>query len=468
MDISGHAHPIAAFCADIGGIEHTTDARKVRVKSRDRFELSPMLAEALAGRLADVVVSPADEAELSLVLSAAARHRIPVTVRAGGSANYGQSVPLRGGIILDVLKLSGIIETGPGHVRLRAGSVFAKVDRELRAQGRELRFLPSTYRVATIGGNFSGGIGGPGSFAYGSWADAGNVISLKVMTLEEEPQIIELSGEDATRPFHTYGATGVITEMTLPLAPAWDWQEAIFAFDDFPAAIGAACELAESYTLTKKLLSVHEWPSPSYVLPLKELVPEGKTMLMTMVAGHSWTVTAQMMARHGGTLVSRAAEGEAAYRIPMYELVFGHMLQHVQKTHKDVTLTEGFVSGAEMRDIICRAHAACRGYGPMGAEFMRQEGRMTAMVSPYFRYGDAGRMADVIRALQSAGVVVRNPHTTTVRAVGKKRILPEDIAFKRRVDPHGLMNPGRFEPDERDDATATHQLPTDRWDRELT
>ena len=71
------------------------------------------------------------------------------------------------------------------------------------------------------------------------------------------------------------------------------------------------------------------------------------------------------------------------------------------------------------------------------------------------------------RAFESAGAVVSNSHTSNVRSVGKKEIGERDIAFKRSVDPYGLLNPGRFEADSRADERFRLELLTDSWDRRL-
>ena len=54
-----------------------------------------------------------------------------------------------------------------------------------------------------------------------------------------------------------------------------------------------------------------------------------------------------------------------------------------------------------------------------------------------------------------------------VRAVGKKQITERDSAFKRMVDPHGLLNPGRFEVDAASDAAFELTLPTDAWHKRI-
>lgn len=47
--------------------------------------------------------------------------------------------------------------------------------------------MPSTYRLASTGGLYGGGFGGIGSINYGPLAAPGNVLSVKVMTVEPVP-----------------------------------------------------------------------------------------------------------------------------------------------------------------------------------------------------------------------------------------------------------------------------------------
>ena len=47
---------------------------------------------------------------------------------------------------------------------------------------------PSTYNTASIGGFVAGGSGGVGSIRWGGLRDLGNVIRLRIVTMEAEPQ----------------------------------------------------------------------------------------------------------------------------------------------------------------------------------------------------------------------------------------------------------------------------------------
>ena len=460
-------YPLEAFSRSIDGIEHTSDPRRIRVKSRDRYAISPILKELLAGKVADVVVSPANLDELRRVVVAAVHHRIPITLRAAGSANYGQSVPLKGGIVLDMMQIKGIVEIGEDRVKVRGGTVVADLEAALRPHGKELRFHPSTSRIATIAGHFAGGQGGPGSVTYGTWRDPGNIISCTVMTVEEEPRIIELRGLDAQLAHHTYGATGIITEMELPLAPAWGWREAIVTFDAYMDAVRFGVDLATSTSVLRKCVSIQEWPVPAFVTDFRDLVPDGKSVVLTMIAEQSFETFVQMVVQAGGTVLTQSAEGEGPYHRPIWEFIFGHMLFQIQMNHPERSLVEGFFRSPDLVGLIATVHEKVGHYGPMRMELMRIGGAVVGSGAPYFVYEGPERTGELIRAMQEAGAVVSNPHTTNVRSVGKKEITPRDLAFKRSVDPYGLLNPGRFEAKESADAKFAVNLPTDPWTRRL-
>src|SRR5262245_37148548 len=100
---------VEQFRQAIGNIAATTDERQLRMKSRDFYWYSPVLTPQLQSCRGDIVVQPQSEPEISVVAAAAARLRIPLTVRGGGTGNYGQSVPIKGGIVLDMTRYDRII-----------------------------------------------------------------------------------------------------------------------------------------------------------------------------------------------------------------------------------------------------------------------------------------------------------------------------------------------------------------------
>src|SRR4249920_444917 len=206
---------IDQFRHEIGAIVSTTDERQRRMKSRDFHWYSPILTPQLENCLADIVVQPRTEDEIASVTAAAARRRIPLTLRGGGTGNYGQSVPLRGGIVLDMTGFDKVVAVEPGRIRVQAGALIYSVLTAALKTGQQLMMYPSTMRSATVGGYLGGGFAGIGSVRHGIIRDSGMIKSLRIMTVEEQPRTHTLSGDDVGFVFHAWGTTGIILEAEL-------------------------------------------------------------------------------------------------------------------------------------------------------------------------------------------------------------------------------------------------------------
>jgi FAD/FMN-containing dehydrogenase len=75
---------------------------------------SPVLTERLRGLKPDLVVTPRSLDEVQQLAAVCVRHRVPLTVRGGGTGNYGQCVPLHGGIVMDATALNRVLHIEPG------------------------------------------------------------------------------------------------------------------------------------------------------------------------------------------------------------------------------------------------------------------------------------------------------------------------------------------------------------------
>ncbi len=84
---------------------------------------------------------------------------------------------------------------------------------------------PSTRKLATLGGFVGGGHAGVGTVNWGILRDRGNVLGLKIISIEETPRVLELRGDDVNLVHHAYGVNGLVTEVELPLAPAYEWLD---------------------------------------------------------------------------------------------------------------------------------------------------------------------------------------------------------------------------------------------------
>ena len=133
-------------------LEWTLQPAKIKRLSRDFHWFSPVLNQQLEGKQADAVVRPRDEEELRQLVAACVQQQLPLTLRGSATGNYGQLVPLEGGVLVDMTALKRICELKNGTVRAQAGIRLAEIEDATRPTGWELRCMPSTFRLASLGG----------------------------------------------------------------------------------------------------------------------------------------------------------------------------------------------------------------------------------------------------------------------------------------------------------------------------
>jgi FAD/FMN-containing dehydrogenase len=435
---------LSALVAELGDIPVVTDPKVVRRRSRDFFWYSPVLNEQLNGKSADLIVSPRDEQDVVRVAAACARHRVPVTVRAGGTGNYGQAVPLQGGVLLDITALAAIEWVRPGIVRVGAGAKMNTLDAELQPQGWELRMHPSTKRTATIGGFVAGGSGGIGSVNHGGLREPGNILAARIVTIEEQPRIIELRGDAAQKINRAYGTTGIITALEMPLAPVWKWIDVVVVFDDFIEAAAFGYEAALSDGIVKKLLSPITAPLPSYFGALKPYCPDGKSILIAMIAEPSLESFKSLLGARG-TVTLETPTDDGPGQVPLYEYTWNHTTLQVLKSDRSVTYLQCLYPHERLIEKVLEMRDMFPDEVLQHLEFIRFNGRVVCSGLPVVRYRDEDRLNEIIRLHEAHGVSIANPHVFTVEDGSRyKRADADQLGFKHEVDPHGLLNPGKM------------------------
>ncbi len=453
------------FMTAIGDVPSVDDPVLVRQKSRDMTAaFSPIMKKELADKSADVIVRPRDRAEIARVASAAARARLPLIARGGGTANFGQGIPLAGGAILDLTAFEGMIWKKPGAARMRAGTKLAAIDEATRPDGWELRIFPSTKKSATIGGFVAGGHSGIGAAVHGILRDRGSILGLEVMSVEEEPKTVELRGADCNLVHHAYGANGIVVEVEMPLVPAWPWREAFVQFADFADAARFAVELAAADGMVRKLVSLQQWPIPALIRAFAGVAKEGHSAVIALVAEPSLEHFADLVKAHNGTVEPLCAEGAGPWGAPIYEFTWGHTLLNVNKTDRSRKGVVGLFPPHDLLGSILRAAKRFADVGPIHVEAKRIDGKLSFQGSPLFAFRDEAQMADIVRGLTEEGCEVANNHTFLVKEGGMKVVDDRDFEFKRLMDPYDLMNPGKLTAGtEGRAASAGAALPTAIW-----
>lgn len=439
---------IDAAKAALAHLEMDTNPVSIRAKSRDFFWYSPVLKARLDHVVADFVVAPKSEAEVIEVLRTCYLHEVPVTTRGSGTGNYGQAMPLAGGCVMHLKNLSAVRAIHPGRVIVEPGCLLKDLDAATRVTGQEIRMFSSTWATATIGGFIAGGSGGVGSCTWGALRDLGNIIRLRVVTMEAEPRILEFTGEELHRVSHAYGTNGIITEIEMPLAPAYDWVEIFVTTDTFPEAAALADDLNNQDGILKKLVSVYEAPiAQTYFQRVAPHVTPGQALLGLMIAPHAMDGFVTFLARRPGARMIWRSDQPNWEREPgpVFEYGWNHTTLRALKVDPSITYLQ-VRYGAP--DHIAKV-AAIRAAFPDGEvmqhlEVMRENGKTMFAGLSLVRFTTEARLDEIVRIHEDAGCMIFNPHRYTLEEGGRQTVDDRQLAFKREADPKGLLNPGKM------------------------
>ncbi|TDG00540.1 FAD-binding oxidoreductase [Paenibacillus piri] len=411
--------------------------------SKDYYWYSPVLDNRLKGnKPADGVALPRSEAEVAAVLAFGYRYRIPVTVRGAGTGNYGQAVPLKGGIVMDLSRMDQIMEIGDGYARVQCGVRLGVLDKTAREAGQEIRIYPSTYVKATVGGFVSGGSGGIGSITYGNLWD-GNVLEAVIYTMEETPRRLVVAGKELYDYIHNYGTTGIMTEVTVPLAPRTEWMQLIAQFPSFESSMRFGEALAKDGAVHKRLISPMEWPVPSYFTPLiKSIMPDMAAVMLEIADGLLPQVEA-LAQSYGGQI--GYAVGPEKYRktIGVSDFTWNHTTLWAMKTDASLTYLQ---AGFDPADYIGQIRMIKDRFGDevlFHFEWVRGGGRVIPTALPLVFYKSEERLYEIIHYCESIGVKIFDPHTWVLDNGGRGEV--GSMERRKRVnDPQGLLNPGKI------------------------
>lgn len=428
--------------ASLKGIEIITNSDQVMKLSQDYHTFSPILLAQLAGKTGDLVVRPSTESEVLQVATACVKYRVPVTIRGAGTGNYGQCVPLYGGVVLDMTRMQSILWSKQGVARVEAGVKLAAIDKKTRQTGWEIRMAPSTYRTATIGGFIGGGSGGIGSITYGQLRDRGNLLALQVVTLENQPRIIELRGDDVQKVNHAWGVNGIITQVEIPLAPAYSWVEVIVTFTDFMLAAYFGQALGNADGMIKKLISIFAWPIPSYFTALRQYIPDGVHAAVLMIAESSIELLPGLVSEYGGTITYQKSAA-ATKGLNLAEFTWNHTTLHARSVDTSITYLQSLFPNDKSLKLVEKMYHDLGHEVMMHLEFIRVNGTAVPAGLQLVRYTTEARLKEIIHCHEDQGVFIANPHTYIIEDGGRKQMDPEQLKFKEMVDPYGLLNPGK-------------------------
>ena len=441
----------------IVGPEQVVDGGEMlETLSKDFYWYSPVLRRQLDDKRAEVAVRPRSVSELAAVVAACCGARVSVVPRGAGTGNYGQCVPLYGGVVIDFSRLDRILSLADGVARVEPGARLGVIEAGARLAGWELRCMPSTWMKCTMGGFLCGGSGGIGSITWGGINAPGNVKSVTLLTCEESPRLVRLEEAECLKALHTYGTTGMMVEIEMRLAPRIDYEQLIVGSPDWDRLLDWTDAAARRTEWRKRLVTQFEWPIPSYFKPLLRHLRTGEAATFLLVDHAQADEVAASAAASGLSCVYRRPLADPPRPPFITDYTWNHTTLWAIKSDPSITyLQSGFgpdfrAQFAELRrrfpgEILFHLEWTAGNAKMMrgNADRLNPESVVVGGIPLVFFRSEA-RLGEILDCCAEIGVFIANPHTFLLEEGGRHPNIADKRAFKAEADPHALLNPGKM------------------------
>jgi len=434
----------------------------------DADRLASYRADSAGGLVAGepvAVVFPRTTAEVSAVLSAAHRRRVPVVPRGAGSGLSGGANAVDGCVVLCLERMTSVrsIDVGDGCAVVEAGVLNQQLREDAARHGLWYAPDPASRTWCTLGGNVSTNAGGLCCVKYGVTRDA--VLGLEVVladgrvTRVGHRSVKGVAGYDLVGLFvGSEGTLGVVTEATLRLRPAPAPPTTVVAtFPDLGSA-GRAVQ-AVTATLTPSLLELMDRTTVQAVEALRPMgLDTGAAALLLAQTDQPGPAEADALLAAfeaaGATDAYRSEDPEQAdallearrLALPALERQGAVMLDDVAVPRS--RLVEAV---ARIEEIAAARDVVIGTFGHAG------DGNLhPTVVHPHGDAAAAARAAaafeDIVRTALDLGGTITGEHGVGVL---KAALLGEELdetarslhaAVKAALDPAGILNPGKALP----------------------
>ena len=416
------------------------------------------------------VAFPTSTEDVSAVVRACARHKVPVVARGGGSGLSGGANAMDGWIVLATDAMDRILDIDSDNlvVVTQPGVVTKDLEAAVEAEGLMYPPDPASHELSFIGGNIAENAGGLRCVKYGVTRDY--VLGLEVVLADGEVirvggrNVKDVMGYDLTRLIvGSEGTLGIVTEATLKLRPKPAPKTTLLAFFPTVRHAGEAVSRITAAGVTPVTLELLD----RIIIDAVEdalnlgLDPAAGAMLMIesdagdeLAAGEFDTVEAACRAA-GATSIDRATDPDEADAMREARRQAHWSLKQLgQARTEDVSVPRSRVS--EFIDAVAaisRQHDMLIGvFGHAGDGNFHPAYVTSSDDARAEERTDAVR-ADIYTAVLALGGTITGEHGTglTKRDFLEQQYGPRGVAAMRAIkdalDPDGILNPGKVLPD---------------------
>jgi glycolate oxidase FAD binding subunit len=224
------------------------------------IDCSPYVLE---GRTPEAVVFPGSKEEVGAILVLASERGIPVLPWGGGTALGVGSPPSRVGIVLGLRRLDRVLEHEPGDLTAtaEAGVTLDVLQAQLRRRNQWLSLDPSSADRATLGGILASNASGPRRHLYGTCRDlliGVTIVSAEGTVIRGGGKVVKnVAGYDLPKLFiGSFGTLGVVVEATFRLRPLPDEDRLVVGRFERLAEAGAAARAVMASDLIPSALEL--------------------------------------------------------------------------------------------------------------------------------------------------------------------------------------------------------------------
>jgi glycolate oxidase len=421
------------------------------------------------GHHADVVLLPADTAEIAAITRLCHERRVPLVVRGAGTGYTGGAVPVHGGVVLSMERLNRIFEIDDDNLLAVVQPHVITRDLQDAVEARGLFYPPdpASLKQSSLGGNVAEGAGGPRAVKYGTTKRY--VLALEAVLPTGEvirtgsKAVKNVVGYDLTQLLvGSEGTLAIITEITLRLVPKPAVQatlQAIFASID--AAVHAVSGVLASRVVPATVEIIDQESLRAVERRLGRAVAPAETgaMLIIEVDGVPGGVAEEAQrvvsaCRDAGAIsVSHANDAAERDRIweARRELSFALRALAPRKINHDLVVPRGRVP--QLFALVARVRATHQLLIPCFGHAGDGNIHVNLMVDP--ANADQMRRAALAERELFEGVVALEGSISGEHGIGFSKapflgleLSADTIALMQRIklafDPHGILNPGKL------------------------
>ncbi len=418
--------------------------------------------------LPKAVVFPKSAHEISRVFEWAGKHRVAVVTRGSGTGLSGGSVPSVGSIVLCTVQMDTILEVDEPNLtaRVQPGVTTITLAQRVEALGLMYPPDPGSMKISTLGGNVANNSGGLRGLKYGVTRDY--VMALEVVLASGK---VVRTGNACVKNAAGYsmkdlfvgseGTLGIITEILLKLVPKPKARQTLLALFD---SLEAAAETVSAIISAKVIPCTLEFLDKTTIRCVEDyanigLPTEVEAVLLMETDGHPASVAdeaeqmRQLAMQRGAREVRLAKNAEESTQLASARRYAFSALARVAPTTilEDVTVKRSDLAKmVRFCQDVAEKHKLKIGIfghfgdGNLHPTFLTDERNKEEMHRVELA------MAEIFEKTIALGGTITGEHGV---GLAKKNFLPGQLGeetlellkdFKRTLDPHNLLNPGKI------------------------